>query len=217
MAAIAPEQGKTPGGAICLGRDSEYAELLASSYGLGWFVVPYRGHTLIHHGGNIDGFSTLVSFLPTENIGVAVLTNLNGNPLGTILTYNVYDRLLGLTEVPWNKRNKEVYDTIEAAGEKGKEKAASDRPSDTQPSHPLDAYTGDYEHPGYGRLVIEKEDEQLQLCFNAFTCPLKHYHYDTFECVIEKFDQSVNNSFSTNAKGEIDGLSAPLEPTVKDI
>ena len=27
----------------------------------------------------------------------------------------------------------------------------------------------------------------------------------------------MNNSFSTNAKGEIDGLSAPLEPTVKDI
>jgi len=202
---------------MVIGGNSEYAELLSSSYGLGWFIVPYRGHTLLHHGGNIDGFSTLVSFLPTENLGVVVLTNLTGNPLGTILTYNIYDRLLGLTEVPWNQRNKEIFATIESAGEKGKEKAQSDRLPDTRPSHTLDAYTGDYEHPGYGRLVIEQEGEQLQLRFNAFICPLKHYHYDTFECVIEKFDQSVSISFSTNARGEIDGLSAPLEPAVKDI
>ena len=26
-------------------------------YGLGWFVESYRGHTLVHHSGNIDGFS----------------------------------------------------------------------------------------------------------------------------------------------------------------
>jgi CubicO group peptidase (beta-lactamase class C family) len=202
---------------MVIGGSSEYPELLASSYGLGWFIVPYRGHTLIHHGGNIDGFSTLVSFLPTENIGVVVLSNLNGNPLGNILTYNIYDRLLGLTEIPWNQRNKEVFDTIKAAGEKGKERTVLDRVSDTQPSHDLDAYTGDYEHPGYGRLVIEKEGEQLRLRFNAFICPLKHYHYDTFECIVEKFDLNMNITFSTNAKGEIDGLSAPFEPTVKDI
>lgn len=195
----------------------EFAELLDSSYGLGWFIVPYRGHTSIHHGGNIDGFSTLISFLPAENIGVAVLTNLDANPLGAILSYNVYDRLLGLEEVPWNKRYQEIFDVSKAAGEKGKEKAASDRLADTQPSHPLDAYTGDYEHPGYGRLVIEKEGEQLQLRYNAFTCPLKHYHYDTFECIVERFDLSLNISFSANPRGEIDGLSAPFEPTVKDI
>ena len=202
---------------MVIDRTGDYAELLASSYGLGWFIVPYRGHTLIHHGGNIDGFSTLVSFLPTENIGVAVLTNLNANPLGTILTYNVYDRLLELEEVPWSKRNKEVFDEIEAAGERGKEKSASDRTTGTQPSHPLDAYTGEYEHPGYGQLIIAQEGEQLQLRFNGFAGPLTHYHYDTFAFAIEKFDLSMNVSFSTNPKGEIDGLSVPLEPTVKDI
>ncbi len=196
---------------------SEYDELLASSYGLGWFVVPYRGHTLVHHGGNIDGFSTLVSFLPAENIGVVVLTNLDANPLGSILSYNVYDRLLGLAEVPWSKRNKEVAETVKAAGAKGKEKTASDRLSDTSPSHALDAYTGDYEHPGYGSLVIGKDGEQLQISFNALTCPLKHYHYDTFECTIERFDLSMNITFSANAKGEIEGVSVPFESTVKAI
>lgn len=196
---------------------SEYEELLASSYALGWFVVPYRGHTLIHHGGNIDGFSTLVSFLPKENLGVVVLTNLDANPLGSILSYNVYDRFLGLEEIPWSKRNKEVFDTVEAAGEKGRQKAASDRVPHTRPSHALEAYTGEYEHPGYGTLVIEQEGEQLQVRYNNFAGPLKHYHYDTFEFAIERFDLTINVSFSVNPKGEVDGLTAPWEPTVTDI
>ena len=33
---------------------------------------------VIHHGGNIDGFSALVSFMPNENIGLIVLTNSGG-------------------------------------------------------------------------------------------------------------------------------------------
>ena len=26
-------------------------------YGLGWFVESFRGHKIVHHGGNINGFS----------------------------------------------------------------------------------------------------------------------------------------------------------------
>jgi hypothetical protein len=53
--------------------------------------------------------------------------------------------------------------------------------------------------------------------FNGMEMPLKHYHYDTFEATIERFDISIKLSFSTNVKGDIDTLSAPMEPTVKDI
>jgi CubicO group peptidase (beta-lactamase class C family) len=27
------------------------------SYGMGWFIEPYRGFTLVHHGGNAEGHS----------------------------------------------------------------------------------------------------------------------------------------------------------------
>jgi len=52
----------------------KYPEVLHPSYGLGWFIQGYRGHNLLQHGGNIDGFSSLVTLLPRENIGVVVLT-----------------------------------------------------------------------------------------------------------------------------------------------
>ena len=42
------------------GPPAENKELGAQSYGMGFFLTSYRGHYLVHHGGNIDGFSALV-------------------------------------------------------------------------------------------------------------------------------------------------------------
>ena len=81
-----------------------FPEIPISSYGLGWFVEPYRGYMMAEHGGNINGFSSLVTLLPEQNLGVVVLTNLDANPVPNILTYNICDRLLGLDEVTWNER-----------------------------------------------------------------------------------------------------------------
>ena len=106
---------------------------------------------------------------------------------------------------------------MKEAGEKGKEKSATDRVAGTQPSHPLDAYVGDYAHPGYGVLRVERDGEGLRASFNAFSGPLEHYHYDVFELYHELFDARIKVSFSTNMQGDISGLSAPLEPTVADI
>lgn len=35
-----------------------------SGYGLGWFIHTFHGETMLQHGGNIDGFLALVSFMP---------------------------------------------------------------------------------------------------------------------------------------------------------
>ncbi len=194
-----------------------FPEIPIANYCLGWFVEAYRGHMMAEHGGNIDGFSSLVTLLPEHHIGVVVLTNLNTNPVPNILTYNICDRLLGLDEVGWSERFKKFWTAFEAAEEKGKEKAEADRVTNTSPSHVLDAHTGDYEHPGYGVFSVEVEGDQLKGTFNSMTNPLKHYHYDIFELVMERPDMRMKVSFFTNVKGDIDRLSAPLEPTVKDI
>jgi CubicO group peptidase (beta-lactamase class C family) len=194
-----------------------FPEIPISSYGLGWFVEPYRGNMMTEHGGNINGFSSLVTLLPEQNLAVVVLTNLDGNPVPNILTYNICDRLLGLDEVTWNERFKKFWTAFKEAEEKGKEKTEADRVVGTHPSHSLDAYIGEYEHPGYGIFSVTFEDDQLKGTFNSKSNLLKHYHYDTFELVIETFDTTMKVSFFTNARGDIDSLSAPLEPTVKDI
>src|SRR5262249_17723241 len=73
-----------------------------SSYGLGWMIRDYRGHLLVSHGGNIDGFSANVALLPRDRLGIVVLTNLDVTEMRTAVTFNVIDRVLGLAKTDWN-------------------------------------------------------------------------------------------------------------------
>jgi hypothetical protein len=106
---------------------------------------------------------------------------------------------------------------MKEATEKSKEQSASSRVSDTHTSHTLDAYAGDFEHPGYVIMSITRDGEQLKATFNSWTFPLTHYHYDIFEATFERFDLHLKVSFSTNIKGDIDSVAIPFEPTVKEI
>jgi len=196
---------------------THYKEAPHSSYGLGWFVQPYRGRSMIHHGGNVDGFSAMAALLPTENIGVAVLSNGNDNPAPVILALNVVDRLLGLDQVRWNEREKEMAARLSEAAERGKERSAAARVTGTRPSHDLDAYAGDYEHPGYGVMSIARDGAALRATYNGLDSALAHYHYDIFEVVHDLFAVPPKALFSINSEGDIDSVSVPFEPAAPDI
>lgn len=198
----------------------QYDELGHSSYGMGFVVTTYRGHKLVHHGGGIDGFVSLLSFMPRKKMGMIVLTNLSGNnPVPTIVTRNVYDRLLGLDQVDWVGRIKEQQKKAEQASEEAKKKGYTARKEGTSPSHALADYAGNYEHPGYGVVWVELVGNELKLTFNRMTSPLKHFHYDVFEVPEDPLDrfQRMKVTFITNVKGEIGSLSIPVEPNVKEI
>ncbi|NIN10265.1 MAG: DUF3471 domain-containing protein, partial [Gemmatimonadales bacterium] len=159
----------------------QYDELGHSSYGMGLIVTTYRGRKLVHHGGGIDGFISLLSFMPREKIGMIVLSNLSGNnPVPTIVTRGVFDRLLQLEPVDWMARVKEQQakaDEAEEAGDK-----ASAKVEGTAPSHPLADYAGNYEHPGYGLLSVKLGDSgELRASYQDTSAPLEHYHYDVFQ------------------------------------
>jgi CubicO group peptidase (beta-lactamase class C family) len=197
---------------------NEYKELSESSYGLGWFVQYYRGHKIVHHGGNIDGFSALVSFLPDEKFGVVTLTNLDGNMATMAVTLNIYDRLLGLDQIDWRERWLKQKTKAKEAQEKGKEKAEVKKVQDTKPSHALSAYAGQYQHPGYGVIKFELNDDHLVAEANNLKMNLKHYHYDSFEAELEEMpDARLPVSFLTDFQGNIAEVSIPLEPNVKNI
>jgi CubicO group peptidase (beta-lactamase class C family) len=194
-----------------------FEELGHQSYGLGWFIQQYRGHKLVHHAGGIDGFVSLISFMPQQDIGIVALSNLNGNAMAHLVSFNIYDRLLGLEQLPWSARIKEQFDGLKEAGEKAREKSAVERRAGTQPSHPLEEYAGDYEHPGYGVFSVALKDGQLEATYNAMHFPLEHYHYDVFDMNFEAFNQQMKVSFFSDTKGSIGSLSVPLEPAVDAI
>ena len=206
--------------------DSEFKFLISDetptiSYGLAWFIQPYRGHYMVNHGGNVPGFTSLVGFMPEEQTGVVVLTNMTGTVLTYIITFNIFDRLLGLEPIDWSKRlmtwERENWE------EKKEAEAEKQQRKNTHPSHPLVDYAGHYRHPAYGEIIIGKEGQRLNIKFRDRTVPLEHYHYDTFRISDEDPDHLLvyfdvrNVTFLLDKNGDIDRLSIPLQTGVDDI
>ena len=196
---------------------SHYRETPYASYAMGWFVEPYRGYPMIYHGGSIDGFRSLTSLFPDERIGIVALSNMNQLDIPEILTYRVFELLVGLDETPWSERFMQEYRTLKQGVQEGKEQSKTKRIEGTSPSHLLAAYTGDFEHPGYGTLSVTLDNGELRGMFNEISFPLRHYHYDIFELALERWDIAYKVSFLTNMQGDIDTFIAPLEPTGNDI
>ena len=70
-----------------------------NDYGLGWQIETYRNQILVHHGGWIEGYVSWVSFMPSERLGVVVLSN-KQTLLPFLLNWWIYDQMLGLrTEI----------------------------------------------------------------------------------------------------------------------
>lgn len=191
-----------------------YDESFYSMYGMGWGVTSYRGHLMLSHGGGIDGFTARVTLLPRDNMGMVILTNMNGSPLPSIVAYNVADRLLGFDQVDWNGRIREEVEEGKKEAEQAKKDKDKDRKPNTKPSHPLEDYVGDYEHPGYGVFSVQKKGDDLQAVYNSIPYTVTHYHYDVFDLIYEKFDMTFKVSFLTDLKGNIESLSIQLEPAV---
>lgn len=196
---------------------SKHPEMPYSSYAHGWIVTPYKGHPMIRHGGNIDGFSSLTSLFPRENVGIVVLTNMGGSYAPYILTYNLFERLLGLEQTPWSARFKEEQAEMKEAERRSEAKGAEERVPETHPSHALEDYTGEYEHPGYGVVTVSLLDGQLQAHYHSMSASLQHYHYDIFDLFVEHLQMHMKISFSTNVRGDIESLSVPLETSGRDI
>jgi CubicO group peptidase (beta-lactamase class C family) len=196
-----------------------YKETGESSYGMAFFLSTYRGHKTVEHGGNIDGFSANLAFMPNDGIGVVVLTNMDGTPATSIVTMSIYDRLLGLDQTPWDQRMLASEAGGKKAEQAAKDKGFSPQKKGTHPSNDLKEYVGDYSNPGYGVVTIEPSGDAFKLTLNKVARTLEHYHYDIFQVPADPLDpfEKMKLSFNTDLNGDISSLSMPLEATVKDI
>jgi CubicO group peptidase (beta-lactamase class C family) len=197
-------------------RDPEIGDI---QYGLGVEITSYRGHRLVFHGGNIDGFASWVTHMPDDNLAVVVLTNLGQTPARYVLPRMIYDRLLGLAPIDWSGRFREREAKRKASEADAKKQNLTPRKTGTTPSHPLTAYPGEFEHPAYGTVTIRPAGSELQVEFHGFKMPLKHFHYDVFETARDDVNplEKTKFMFHTNWNGEVARLSVTLEPEVADI
>jgi CubicO group peptidase (beta-lactamase class C family) len=178
------------------------------SYGLGWGILDYGAHVVVCHGGGIDGFMAEVFLVPKTKLGGVILTN-SESPMRDALKYSLLDQQLGLPRKDWNAHFLAQAKKAEAKQKTLDEQREQKRHQGTKPSRQLDAYTGTYEEPAYGQVVLSLKDEALQLQWNRCERPLNHYHYDTFLTDQNpspssiRFLDAIEVMFTLRADGEV--------------
>jgi CubicO group peptidase (beta-lactamase class C family) len=189
-----------------------WGELLNSAYGMGRWTASYRGHLLAYHGGDINGFHSQVSYMPSDSVGVIVLViGDHAAPLYNVVSYNVYERLLGLDQTPWSQRLNDARKKAKQAGRAARAQAGGGQVTGTRPSHPLDDFVGEFENQAYGVVAISKQGAGLRFSFHQIDLPLTHFHYDRFDTPDDEANGKWSVNFATNPQGEIDKAVMSLD------
>ena len=80
------------------------------NYGLGWMLRTWSGLKVVEHGGNIDGFNSLVAMIPEKKLGFVMLTNVTASSLGNDIMPIIWSNLI---EQPQNEAVKLPVKTIQ--------------------------------------------------------------------------------------------------------
>jgi CubicO group peptidase (beta-lactamase class C family) len=189
-----------------------WGENLNQFYGMGRWISSYRGHLLALHGGDLPGFHSQISIMPNDGIGVVVLViGDHVAPFYNGLTFDIYERLLGLPLTPWSERLNEIRLKNKAAGTQARSAAAVGRVAGTAPSHPLDDFAGEFEHPAYGVVTVARAGTGLTFEFHGIKMPLGHFHFDRFDTPDDEEDGKFSLNFKTNPMGEVDAVEMSLD------
>jgi CubicO group peptidase (beta-lactamase class C family) len=195
-----------------LGEALGFWEVLNPDYGMGRQTASYRGHLITYHGGDLPGFHSQVAFLPNDKIGVIVLViSDHSAPLYNIVSYNVFERMLGMDLTPWSERQLKMRLASKKAGTEARAKAGADRVPNTKPSHALADYVAEYENPAYGIVKISQKSDALQFDFHDFHFPLSHFHYDRFDTPDDEQYGKFSVNFRTNPQGDVDNAVMSLD------
>ena len=132
--------------------------------------------------------------------------------LPSVACNRVLDEYLGGSKPDWSSILLKEFHEDREKFEAKIESAMKPRLQGTQPSLPLDEFTGEYQDVMYGMAIVSVENDQLSLRFEVapdLVASLSHMHQDTF--AIKWRNEHAwfgggNIQFLTNAKAEITGF-----------
>jgi CubicO group peptidase (beta-lactamase class C family) len=156
----------------------------AGFYGLGWNVsYDDRGRVHLSHSGGFDlGAATAVTLLPSEGLGIVVLTN--AAPIGVpeAISASFIDLVLrGKAEKDWLKFLQPLFAELSRPAY-GNAVDYRKPPARKSPPLPWGTYLGTYRNPYFGDLEVVEQGGGLLLRLGpkktAF--PLRHWDRDVF-------------------------------------
>ncbi|MBO3746030.1 serine hydrolase [Streptosporangiaceae bacterium NEAU-GS5] len=154
-----------------------------SFYGLGWNVgYDELGRLRLNHSGGFElGAATTVTLLPTEQLGIVVLTN--SQPIGVPETVaeSFFDIAQnGRMTVAWLPFFNGLFAQMDGQGQAPADYARP--PANATRAKPDSAYVGRYGNDYYGPLTVTGDNGSLTLTLGPknMRFPLTHYDGDTF-------------------------------------
>jgi CubicO group peptidase (beta-lactamase class C family) len=155
-----------------------------AEYGLGWRLRDYQGRKLASHTGGLAGMTSQITLVPSERLGIVVLTN-SESDLMAALSFRLLDDLLNAPRphADWVAAFAEAARLGRVSADSALRAGRVVRDSASRPSLPLERYSGHYRDELYGEAELTLEGGKLVLRFSrspAFVGDLEHWQYDTF-------------------------------------
>ncbi len=154
-----------------------------AAYGLGWNLRDYRGNKVAAHGGALAGMVSLTTLLPSQKLGVVVLSNQEESAALLAITNHILDFYLHTPSPDWIGAIHARTLELRKKDNEREQKALAARNPGTQPSLPLLAYAQTYRDPWYGQATFTLENGRLSLRMHATPAMvghLEHFQHNTF-------------------------------------
>ena len=184
-----------------------------SMYGLGWFMGTYYDQIIVEHAGAIDGFSSKMTLLPRQNIGIVIFNNnqMGGDMFCTTVTNRI-------TTILMNKKSFDFsgWFTDQGIGElKPSVKPKVDKKQVNKLTRNLEEYVGEYSDNGYGSIKISIKDGQLQFKYYRYDVRLEHINHDIFKTINGIVNRKIN--FIPNTDNQIERIEVQWDRSVSPI
>ncbi len=156
-----------------------------SFYGLGWGINYGRYGTFWGHAGAFSqGARTVVSLLPSEQLGIVVLSNAFPTGVPDALADSFFDLVFtGAVTRDWVSPWNALYASISGPAIEAAKSAYGTPPVSSSPALPLTAYAGTYQNSYLGTATVAANDNTLTLKLGPRglkSYPLTHFDRDLF-------------------------------------
>ena len=192
---------------IPVSRDAPIRGLSHSSAGLGWWTSYHRGIRKVSHGGALGSY---VAFLPEEEIGFAILTNLS-SPLRQALAAYAFDLLLGFEPSPWIELFREQQDQMDRKATEGAEARKIRKIEGTRGSFSAQELSGLYTSPLGGDITLSAPNGELEAAVFGTRLKLEHLHYDTYVARMPYPPAEIYVTFNRDLRGGVGGMTTVAE------
>lgn len=196
--------------------DKNWHDTNFAAYGLGFRLKDYHGVKHVSHTGGLLGMVTYIAMLPSENLGVVVLTNQETGSSMRAIMENILHSYVGIDEGDFTLKYADLRAQSRARAEK--QMAAEQSGANAAALLPLESYVGTYRDPWFGDVNISIKNGGLYfkaLRSEKLRGPLSAFNYNTFKVIWDNrsFKADAYAMFSMNFEGKVDGLKMkPISP-----